>query len=332
MLVVMEKSAKKENIEKVCKIIESMGYKSHKIPGPSRTVVCVTGNDKKIYPEKILTIEGVKEIVHVSKPYKLVSREVKPDDTVIKLKNTSIGSNKISIIAGPCAVESREQIFEIAEELSKRDVKILRGGAYKPRTSPYSFQGLGEKGLEYLALAGEKFNLSIISEVLDTESFPIIENYVDIIQIGSRNMQNFSLLKKAGKSNKPIFLKRGFSSTLNEFLLAAEYIISEGNPNVILCERGIRTFSNETRFTLDISAIPILKKMTHLPIIVDPSHAAGIRDLVEPLSKAGIAAGADGLMIEVHTNPDAALSDSAQTISIESFDKLLSKINVIKTL
>jgi 3-deoxy-7-phosphoheptulonate synthase len=274
-------------------------------------------------------LDGVIDVIVVTKPYKLTSREMKPDDTKIKVGNVIIGDKKPVIIAGPCAVESEMQTIEIARAVKNFGADLLRGGAFKPRTSPYTFQGLGEEGLKILAKAKEETGLPVVSEAIDTETFPLVEEYVDIIQIGARNMQNYSLLKKAGMSKKPILLKRGMASTIQEFLLAAEYIMSEGNYNVILCERGIRTFSDFTRFTLDISSIPELKRVSHLPVIVDPSHASGKRDMVLPLSRAAIAAGADGIMVEVHNNPDKALSDGPQSLTIEGFKILIEELRHI---
>jgi len=329
MLVVMHKNATQDQIENVCAVIREMGLTPHTIPGAQRVAVGITGNKEMVDPDRISGLPGVINIIHVTEPYKLTSREMKPEDTVIEVGRTKIGGNDIVIIAGPCAVESFQQTSTVAMAVKKSGAVILRGGAFKPRTSPYSFQGLGEEGLKILDEVRKLTGLPIISEVLDIETFDLVERYVDIIQIGARNMQNYSLLKRAGRTKKPVLLKRGISATITEFLLAAEYILSEGNYNVILCERGIRTFSDYTRFTLDISSIPELKRITHLPVFVDPSHASGKRDMVIALSRAAIAAGADGMMVEVHPNPQTALSDGPQSLTIEMFEQLMEEIKGI---
>ncbi|MEO0155579.1 MAG: 3-deoxy-7-phosphoheptulonate synthase [candidate division WOR-3 bacterium] len=329
MLVVMHKDATQRQIRKVCKLIKEMGLTPHPIKGAQRVAIGITGNKEMVDTRRIENLEGVINIIHVTQPYKLTGREMKPDDTKIKIGNVVIGGKKAVIIAGPCAVESERQMINIARAVKSIGADMLRGGAFKPRTSPYSFQGLGEEGLKILARAGKENKLPVVSEVVDTEMFSLVEEYVDVIQIGARNMQNYALLKRAGKSKKPILLKRGMASTIQEFLLAAEYIMSEGNYNVILCERGIRTFSDFTRFTLDISSIPELKKISHLPVIVDPSHASGKRDMVLPLSRAAIAAGADGIMVEVHNNPEKALSDGPQSLTIKGFKILMNEIKIV---
>ena len=329
MLVVMHKDATKEQIDEVCTAVKEMGLTPHPIPGAQRVAIGITGNKDMVDTHRVEGLSGVLNIIHVTQPYKLTGREMKPEDTVIRVRNVRIGGGDIVIIAGPCAVESSEQTMEVACAVKELGALVLRGGAFKPRTSPYSFQGLGEEGLKILAEAREKTHLPVVSEALDTDNFDLVEKYVDIIQIGARNMQNYTLLKRAGRSKKPILLKRGISATITEFLLAAEYIMSEGNYNVILCERGIRTFSNYTRFTLDISSIPELKRITHLPIIVDPSHASGKRDMVIPLSRAAIAAGADGVMVEVHPNPAKALSDGPQSLTIDMFRQLIQELEII---
>ncbi len=329
MLVVMHKNATKEQIDKVCERIKELGLTPHPICGAQRVAIGITGNKEMVDTARIEGLAGVLDIIHVTQPYKLTSREMKPDDTLINIKNVKIGGKKIGVIAGPCAVESLQQIMAIADAVKAKGADMLRGGAFKPRTSPYTFQGLGEEGLKMLARAREKTGLPIVSEAIDTDNFEIVEEYVDVIQIGARNMQNFSLLRKAGKSTKPVLLKRGISATINEFLLAAEYIMAEGNYNVILCERGIRTFSDYTRFTLDISSIPELKKLTHLPVFVDPSHASGKRDMVIPLSRAAIAAGGDGIIVEVHPNPEDALSDGPQSLTTATFERLMQELKVI---
>ncbi len=329
MLVVMHKDAKDKQIKKVCEIIKKMGLKPHPIKGAQRVAIGITGNKDMVDTKRLENLDGVINIIHVTQPYKLTGREMKPDDTKIKVGDVVIGGKKAVIIAGPCAVESERQMINIAETVKSIGADMLRGGAFKPRTSPYSFQGLGEKGLKILAKARKETGLPVVSEAIDIDVFPMLEEYVDVIQIGARNMQNYSLLKKAGKSRKPILIKRGMASTIQEFLLAAEYIMSEGNYNVILCERGIRTFSDFTRFTLDISSIPELKNISHLPVIADPSHASGKRDMVLPLSRAAIAAGADGIMVEVHYNPDKALSDGPQSLTIQGFERLIKELKVI---
>jgi 3-deoxy-7-phosphoheptulonate synthase len=329
MLVVMHRDATKEQIDNVCGVIKQMGLAPHPILGAQRVAIGITGNKEMVDKDRIAGLNGVLDIIHVTQPYKLTNREMKPEDTVINVQGIKIGGGNIAVIAGPCAVESEEQTLKVAYAIKDSRAVILRGGAFKPRTSPYSFQGLGEEGLKILDRARKKTGLPIISEALDTENFDLVERYVDILQIGARNMQNYSLLRRVGRSKKPVLLKRGISSTIKEFLLAAEYIMSEGNYNVILCERGIRTFSDYTRFTLDISSIPELKRITHLPIVVDPSHASGKRDMVIPLSRAAIAAGADGIMVEVHPEPEKALSDGPQSLTIDMFKKLMRELKVI---
>lgn len=329
MLVVMHKDATEAQINKVCELIKRMGLKPHPIKGAQRVAIGITGNKDMVNVPEIEMLDGVINVIHVTQPYKLTSREMKPDDTIIKVGDVVIGGKTVVVIAGPCAVESEKQTIEIARAVKSAGAQMLRGGAFKPRTSPYSFQGLGENGLGILLKAKQETGLPIISEAIDTDVFPMVEDYVDVIQIGARNMQNYSLLKKAGKSKKPILLKRGMASTIQEFLLAAEYIMAEGNFNVILCERGIRTFSDFTRFTLDISSIPELKRLSHLPVIADPSHASGKRDMVLPLSRAAVAAGADGIMIEAHYNPDQALSDGPQSVTITGLHKIIQELKTI---
>ena len=331
MLIVMRQDASQDEIEKVKAKIESLGYKPHEIPGVQRVAIGITGNPGKVDPELFLNMAGVVDAIPVSKPYKLVSRDVKPESTVIHFTSGShqaaeIGGKELAIIAGPCSVESRDQITEIAHFLKEIGVKFLRGGAFKPRTSPYSFQGLKLEGLEYLREAAERYSLFVVTEVKDTEMLPIVAEHADVLQIGARNMHNFSLLEKIGGYMKPVLLKRGFAATVEELLMAAEYVVSKGNYNVILCERGIRTFEPSTRNTLDLNAIPVIKKLSHLPIIVDPSHGTGAWDLVTPMSLASITAGADGLMIEVHQNPELALSDGFQSLKPERFAMLVQKV------
>ncbi|HUJ41009.1 MAG TPA: 3-deoxy-7-phosphoheptulonate synthase [Candidatus Acidoferrales bacterium] len=326
MLVVMEAHATEEQIRAVCARIEQLGLKAHPIPGSLRTAIGITGNRGAVDLGMLESLPGVVECIPVSKPYKLVSREVKEEPTVVRiatpLGEAAIGGKCAALIAGPCAVESREQAFTIAREVKAAGGKLMRGGAYKPRTSPYSFQGLGEPGLEILRAVREEFGLGLVSEAVDNETLDLVEQYADMIQIGARNMQNFSLLKRAGRAKKPILLKRGIAATLDELLMAAEYVMSEGNYNVVLCERGVRTFSDFTRNTLDLAVIPAVQRRSHLPILVDPSHGTGKRNKVLPLSRAAIAVGADGLLVEVHHDPATALSDGTQAILPEELRRL----------
>lgn len=330
MLIIMKSHATSEEIDAVCRKIEAMGYKPHPIPGSTRTAIGITGNQGPIEAAVFESLQGVGECVPVSKPYKLVGRELKEETTVVDLGDgVRVGGTDLAIIAGPCAVESRDQARTIAAGVLAAGARLFRGGAYKPRTSPYSFQGLGEDGLKILAEVRRDFGLKIVTEAVDVESLELVERYTDVIQIGARNMQNFSLLRRAGKSQRPVLLKRGISATLDELLMAAEYILSEGNYNVILCERGIRTFADHTRNTLDLSVIPAVQRLSHLPIVVDPSHGTGRREKVLPLSRAAIAAGADGLIIEVHHRPEEALSDGYQSIEPLEFSQLMEQIRKI---
>ncbi|MBZ5540652.1 MAG: 3-deoxy-7-phosphoheptulonate synthase [Acidobacteriia bacterium] len=333
MLVVMQSHATPEQIQAVCARIESLGLKAHPIPGALRTAIGVTGNRGAVDLGILEALPGVVECISVSKPYKLVSRDAKPEDTILRIPTPSgdvfVGGDKIALIAGPCAVETEEQLMTVAESIAKTGVRLLRGGAFKPRTSPYSFQGHGEEGLKILAKARERFGLGIVTEAVDNESLDLVERYADVIQIGARNMQNFSLLKRAGRAKKPVLLKRGISATLDEFLMAAEYLLSEGNYNVMLCERGVRTFADHSRNTLDLSIIPAVKKRSHLPILVDPSHGTGLRSKVLPLSRAAIAVGADGLLVEVHHAPDQALSDGMQSILPSELQQLVAEARQI---
>jgi len=330
MLVMMKSHATSEEIEAVCRKIESMGYKAHPIPGITRTAIGITGNQGPLEAAAFESLPGVGDCVPVSKPYKLVSRELKEETTIVDLRDgVHIGGRELAIVAGPCAVESREQARSIAESVAAAGAKLFRGGAYKPRTSPYSFQGLAEDGLKILAEIREDFGLKIVTEAIDVDSIELVEKYADVIQIGARNMQNFSLLKRAGRSERPVLLKRGISATLDELLMAAEYILAEGNYNVILCERGIRTFTDHTRNTLDLSVIPAVQRLSHLPIIVDPSHGTGRREKVIPLSRAAVAVGADGLIIEVHNRPEDALSDGNQSIQPSELEQLMREIRQI---
>lgn len=329
MLIVMRAHATPEEIRGVCEKIEKMGLKAHPIPGAERTAIGITGNHGEVDVSMLEDLPGVVEAIPVSKPYKLVSRDVKSEDTVVQVGPATLGGRRLAIMAGPCAIESYDQAMAAAEHVKKSGAQFFRGGAYKPRTSPYSFQGLGLEGLKILAQVREAFGLAIVTEAVDPESLAAVEEYADMIQIGARNMQNFSLLKLAGRSKKPVLLKRGMSATLDEFLMAAEYIMSEGNYQVALCERGVRTFADHTRNTLDLSVVPAVKRCSHLPIIVDPSHGTGRRDKVTPLSRAAIAVGADGLIVEVHPHPDQALSDGAQSLHPDQFVQMMDEIRQI---
>src|SRR5712672_486987 len=331
MLVVMQAHASEEQVRAVCEKIEKLGYRPHAMPGAQRTAIGITGNKGEVEQGTLEEMAGVQEVIQVSKPYKLVSRDVKQDNTVIRFPGTAatIGGPGLAIVAGPCAIESREQAFAVAERVHRAGAQFFRGGAYKPRTSPYSFQGLGEEGLRIMAEIRQQYGMKIITEAIDNESLDLVEEYADMIQIGARNMQNFSLLKRAGRAKKPVLLKRGMSATLEEFLMAAEYILSEGNYNVALCERGVRTFADHTRNTLDLSLIPAVQKRSHLPILVDPSHGTGKRHKVLPLSRAAVAVGADGLLVEVHHEPEKALSDGVQSITPTEFAELTDEVRQI---
>jgi len=332
MIIVMKPNSKDEQVQEVCNVLKSLGLGVHISKGTQVTIIGVIGDKSVLTDVPIELFPGVDKIVPIMESYKLASRTFKPENSEIDVGGIKIGGKEIIVMAGPCAVESREQLLETAEKVQKCGAQILRGGAYKPRTSPYSFQGLEEEGLKYMAEAREKTGLKIITEVISEKSIEIADKYVDMFQIGARNMQNFHLLREVGKTKKPVLLKRGLSSTIDEWLNAAEYIMSEGNYNVVLCERGIRTFETATRNTLDISAIPVIKSKTHLPIIVDPSHATGKWEYVLPLSRAAIAAGADGLIIEVHPNPKCALSDGPQSLTPENFRELCDSIKDIANL
>ena len=329
MLVVMRQDATADEIRGVVDAVEARGYKAHPIPGAQRTAIGITGNKGAEEAPVFETLPGVLEVIPVTHAYKLVSREVKPEDTVVSVGGVPVGGPALAVVAGPCAVESREQLLTIARAVKAAGAQLLRGGAYKPRTSPYSFQGLGEEGLKLLAEARDATGLPVVTEALDSESMDLVERYADAIQIGARNMQNFSLLKRAGRARKPVILKRGMSATLEEFLMSAEYILSEGNYDVILCERGVRTFSDFSRNTLDLAIVPAVKKISHLPILVDPSHGTGSREKVAPLSRAAAAVGADGLMIEVHHDPNKALSDGPQSLTPEMFEELMRDLKLI---
>jgi 3-deoxy-7-phosphoheptulonate synthase len=329
VLVVMKAQAGPAEITRVCDRIKALGFNAHIIPGEQRTAIGITGNNGPVDAAEFEDLPGVAEAIRVSKPYKLVSRETKPFNTIVTINGVAVGGEDIVLCGGPCSVESREQILESARAVRRGGGELLRGGAYKPRTSPYSFQGLGEEGLRYLAEAREETGLGIVTEAIDVETFDLVEQYADCIQIGARNMQNFSLLRRAGRSRKPVLLKRGMSSTLEEFLMAAEYILAEGNYGVILCERGVRTFADHTRNTLDLSVVPAAQNLSHLPIIVDPSHGTGKRDKVLPMSLAAIAAGASGLIVEMHPSPEHALSDGYQSLHPGEFAELADECRAI---
>ncbi len=329
MVIIMEKNAEKTQIGRVIEKLDTMGFKIHKSKGVDHTILGVIGNTSKIDIRDLQILPGVTDVYRISAPYKLVSREFQHKDTIIKIKDVEIGGDEVIVIAGPCAIESKEQTMIIAEHVSKAGAKILRGGAFKPRTSPYSFQGLGEEGLKIIREAADKYSMLVITEVMDKEQIPLVEEYTDIIQVGARNMQNFTFLSALGGSGKPVFLKRGISATIKEWLMSAEYILSGGNRDVIMCERGIRTFETYTRNTLDISAIPVVQKQSHLPVFADPSHGTGLRNKVIPMARAAIAAGADGIMIEVHHDPDNALSDGAQSLLPDQFDSLMDQSRII---
>jgi 3-deoxy-7-phosphoheptulonate synthase len=331
MLVVMKAQATQEEIQAVCDHIEQMGFRAHPLPGAQRTAIGITGNPGEIDRGNFEDLSGVADVIRVSKPYKLASRDVKEEDTVIGFPGTdaAIGGRNLAMIAGPCSIESREQAFAVAEQVASSGAQFFRGGAYKPRTSPYAFQGLGLDALKIMADIREKFGLRIVTEAIDNETLELVAEWADVIQVGARNMQNFSLLKHAGRLRKPVLLKRGLSATLDEFLMAAEYIMSEGNYEVILCERGVRTFTDHTRNTLDLSIVPAVQRLSHLPILVDPSHGTGKRDNVLPMARAAVAAGADGILVEVHHQPDKALSDGAQSIYPNQFAQMMDEIEQI---
>ena len=330
MLVIMRHDATEEEIRGVVTAIEEMGYQARPMPGRQRTTVGVVGNDGRVDGDRLAALSGVFECLHVTPPYKQASREWKQEGTVVHLPGgLTIGGDEVVVMAGPCSVENEKQILASAHAVRDAGATILRGGAYKPRSSPYSFQGLGLPGLKLLAKAREETGLLIVTEAMDPEGAELVAEHADIIQIGARNMQNYSLLKKAGKLKKPVLLKRGLAATIQEFLLSAEYLLAEGNPDVILCERGIRSFDSQTRNLFDLSAIPVVKKLSHLPILADPSHGTGLREFVPPMARAAIAAGADGLLVEVHPQPDRALSDGAQTLAPDQFEKMMREVRAI---
>ncbi|HWN09920.1 MAG TPA: 3-deoxy-7-phosphoheptulonate synthase [Pyrinomonadaceae bacterium] len=325
----MKKNATDEQVIAVVRAIEKLGYKAHPLPGTMRTAIGITGNRDAVDATHFETLPGVAETVRVSKPYKLITLDLKTEKTVVRVGDAAIGGDELAIIAGPCAVESREQTLTIAAAVRKSGARFFRGGAFKPRTSPYAFQGLGESGLQILAEVRETFGLMIVTEAMDETGVDLVERYGDILQIGARNMQNFTLLRRAGRSALPVLLKRGLSATLEEWLLAAEYVMAEGNYNVILCERGVRTFAQHTRNTLDLAAIPEVRRLSHLPVVVDPSHGTGRKHMVTPLARASVAAGADGLIIEVHDQPEHALCDGVQALRLEQYEELVHQVHAI---
>jgi 3-deoxy-7-phosphoheptulonate synthase len=329
MLIVMKADATDSQVEAVVRVIEELGYRAHPMPGAARTAIGITGNQGAVDPSRFENMAGVSEAVRVSKPYKLVTLDLRAEKTIVRVGDAVIGGDELAIIAGPCAIESRTQAFAIAEAVRRSGARFFRGGAFKPRTSPYAFQGLGEEGMKILAEVRDAYGLKIVTEALDESGVDLVERYADVIQIGARSMQNFTLLRRVGKSRMPVLLKRGLSATLDEWLLAAEYIMAEGNYQVVLCERGIRTFSQHTRNTLDLAAIPAVRRISHLPVIVDPSHGTGKNFMVTPLARAGVAVGADGLIVEVHDQPDQALSDGAQALTLEQFDELVNEVRAI---
>lgn len=330
MIIVMKAGSTMKQISAVLKQIESLGFKPHLSKGEETAIIGLIGDERKLDPAHFGTLEGIDRIIPVLKPFKLASRDFRPKDTIVKIDGVQIGGPcPFTVMAGPCAVESLDQTIETARRVKKAGAVILRGGAFKPRTSPYSFQGLGLKGLEILREAKKATSLLVVTEVMAVEDVPLVADYADILQIGARNMQNFNLLDAVGKQSRPVLVKRGMSSTVEELLLSAEYILSRGNPNVLLCERGIRTFEKYTRNTLDISAVPVIKKLSHLPVLVDPSHAAGVRDYVAALAKAAVAVGADGIIVEVHPHPEKALCDGQESLTPDEFDALMEEIRAL---
>ncbi|MBA2333870.1 MAG: 3-deoxy-7-phosphoheptulonate synthase [Blastocatellia bacterium] len=332
MLIVMKSDATRSDIDRVVEIIKKLGLRGHELPGESRTAIGITGNKGSVDPTHFENLTGVADAIRVTKPYKLISKDLRPEQSVIKVGNGFIGGGDLAIIAGPCAVENPGQVFKVAEAVAASGAKFFRGGAFKPRTSPYAFQGMGEDGLKILSEVRERFDLNIVTEAMDEHGIDLVEKYGDCIQIGARNMQNFSLLKYAGRTRKPVLLKRGLSATLDEFLLAAEYIMAEGNYDVILCERGIRTFSDHARNTMDLSIVPAIRRLSHLPVIVDPSHGTGHNYMVNPMARAGVAVGADGLIIEVHPCPEEALCDGAQALTPLQYSELVDQVRKIHDL
>jgi len=332
MLIVMKSGATQAEVERVVEVIERLGLRAHAMPGEGRTAIGITGNNTSLDPAHFENLPGVADAIRVTKPYKLISRDLRPERSIIKVGNATIGGGELAVIAGPCAVENPEQVIEVARAVAASGAKFFRGGAFKPRTSPYAFQGMGEEGLRILSEVRDEFGLNIVTEAMDEHGVDAVEKYGDCIQIGARNMQNFSLLKYVGKTRKPVLLKRGLSATLEELLLAAEYVMAEGNYDVILCERGIRTFATHARNTLDLSIVPAAHRVSHLPIIVDPSHGTGHNYLVAPMARAGVAVGADGVIIEVHPRPEEALCDGAQALTPDQYLELVSQLTTLYSL
>ena len=332
MLIVMKSNATESEIDAVVNVVEAVGLRAHPMPGATRTAIGITGNEGPIDGRRFENLAGVAEVIRVTKPYKLITLDLRPEKTIVRIDGATIGGSELAIIAGPCAIESREQAFAVAEAVQQSGARFFRGCVWKPRTSPYTFQGLGEKAWEIMTAIRNEFGLKIVTEAVEGSHVDLIEKYGDMIQIGARNMQNFSLLKRAGRSRLPVLLKRGMAATLEEWLLAAEYIMAEGNYSVILCERGVRTFAQHTRNTLDLASVPAIRRISHLPVIVDPSHGTGTAYMVTPLARAGTAVGADGLMIEVHNQPELALSDSAQALTLSEYAQLIEEVRAIREL
>jgi 3-deoxy-7-phosphoheptulonate synthase len=330
MLIVMKPSAVPQEVDAVLDVIRKIGLRPHPMPGATRTAIGITGNQGAIDGRRFENLPGVAEVIRVTKPYKLITLDLRPEKTVVRVGGATIGGNELAIIAGPCAIENREQAFAVAKAVQQSGARFFRGGVWKPRTSPYAFQGLGEKGWQIMTEIRKAFGLKIVTEALEEHHIDLIEEYGDVIQIGARNMQNFSLLRRAGRSQLPVLLKRGMAATLEEWLLAAEYIMAEGNYNVILCERGVRTFTQHTRNTLDLASVPAIRRISHLPVIVDPSHGTGSAYMVTPLARAGVAVGADGLMVEVHDHPELALSDGAQALTPSEYAQLIREVRVVR--
>jgi 3-deoxy-7-phosphoheptulonate synthase len=330
MLIVMKPGAAAQQIDAVVNVIQKIGLRPHPMPGATRTAIGITGNQGPVDGRRFENLSGVAEVIRVTKPYKLITLDLRPEKTVVRVGDATIGGNELAIIAGPCAIESHDQAFAVAEAVQKSGARFFRGGVWKPRTSPYAFQGLGEKGWKIITEIRQAFRLNIVTEALEEPHVDLIEQYGDVIQIGARNMQNFSLLRRAGRSQLPVLLKRGMAATLEEWLLAAEYIMAEGNYNVILCERGVRTFTQHTRNTLDLACVPAIRRISHLPVIVDPSHGTGSAYMVTPLARAGVAVGADGLMVEVHNHPELALSDGAQALTPSEYAQLVGEVSAIR--
>jgi 3-deoxy-7-phosphoheptulonate synthase len=329
MLIVMNAGASGDEIAHVIRVIEALGFRPHPMPGATRTAIGITGNKGAVDLSHFENLPGVAEAIRVTKPYKLITLDLRPDRTVVDVSGAKIGDGSLAVIAGPCAVESREQAFATAESVARSGAKFFRGGAFKPRTSPYAFSGLGEEALKILDEIRKEFGLKIVSEALDSETVDLVEKYADMIQIGARNMQNFTLLKRVGRSKLPVLLKRGMAATLEEWLLAAEYVMTEGNYQIVLCERGVRTFAQHTRNTLDLAAVPAVRRISHLPVIVDAAHGTGRSYMVTPLARAGVAVGADGIMVEVHSRPDEALSDGAQALTLEEYEQMARELEAI---